>query len=161
MSPGITMPAGEPANGAESVATIKAALDAGMSFSLLLRAVGYGPDAVARERLAEALGALQREVNRCHLARIDVVAEAPTRPRRPSGPRQFPAGQRSGLSLLTRREIEVLDLVTAGMTNRSIAKWLGISERTAREHVARILLKLQVRSRVEAAVIATQWRLAG
>jgi DNA-binding NarL/FixJ family response regulator len=53
----------------------------------------------------------------------------------------------------------VLDLVAAGLTNRSIATRLGISERTAREHVARIMLKLPARSRVEAAVIATQQRL--
>jgi DNA-binding NarL/FixJ family response regulator len=62
---------------------------------------------------------------------------------------------------LTAREMQVLDLVTAGMTNRAVASSLGISERTAREHVARILLKLRVESRVEAAVLATQWRRSG
>lgn len=46
------------------------------------------------------------------------------------------------------------------MTNRAAARRLGISERTVREHIARIFLKLRVNSRVEAAVIATEWRLA-
>ncbi|MBF9132812.1 response regulator transcription factor [Plantactinospora sp. S1510] len=60
---------------------------------------------------------------------------------------------------LSKRELEVLELVKDGKTNRTVAARLGISERTAREHVARILLKLGVGSRVEAAVIATEWRI--
>ncbi|MFD5315821.1 response regulator transcription factor [Streptomyces sp. NPDC127098] len=59
---------------------------------------------------------------------------------------------------LSQREKEVLDLVVTGMSNREIGSELGISERTAREHMARILLKLGVGTRVEAAVIATQWK---
>lgn len=62
---------------------------------------------------------------------------------------------------LTVREEEVLDLVVGGLTNGSVARRLGISERTVREHIGRIFLKLRVTSRVEAAVIATERRLAG
>ena len=62
---------------------------------------------------------------------------------------------------LTVRETEVLDLVVSGLTNASVGRRLGISERTVREHIARIFLKLRVTSRVEAAVLATEWRLAG
>ena len=62
---------------------------------------------------------------------------------------------------LSHREREVLDLLVKGLTNRALGRRLGISERTVREHIARIFLKLRVGSRVEAAVIATQWRLAG
>jgi DNA-binding CsgD family transcriptional regulator len=58
--------------------------------------------------------------------------------------------------MLSEREEQVLSLLTDGLTNRAIAHRLGITERTAREHVARILLKLGVRSRVEAAVFATE-----
>ena len=61
---------------------------------------------------------------------------------------------------LSKRELEVLELVAGGMTNRVVARRLGIAERTVREHIARIFLKLRVESRVEAAVIATTWRLA-
>jgi DNA-binding NarL/FixJ family response regulator len=67
---------------------------------------------------------------------------------------------RSDTIPLSERELEVLDLVVGGMTNRAAASRLGISERTVREHIARIFLKLRVGSRVEAAVIATEWRLA-
>ncbi|MFJ3640759.1 response regulator transcription factor [Streptomyces sp. NPDC090108] len=63
----------------------------------------------------------------------------------------------SRVSALSAREFEVLRLVATGMTNYSIGMELGISERTAREHIARIMLKLRVSSRVEIAVIATKW----
>ncbi|GAA3783585.1 hypothetical protein GCM10022403_017790 [Streptomyces coacervatus] len=65
----------------------------------------------------------------------------------------------SRMSALSAREFEVLRLVATGMTNYSIGMELGISERTAREHIARIMLKLRVSSRVEIAVIATKWEL--
>ena len=61
---------------------------------------------------------------------------------------------------LSSRESEVLSLVATGLSNQAVADQLGISERTAREYVGRILLKLRVRTRVQAAVIATEWRLA-
>ena len=57
---------------------------------------------------------------------------------------------------LTAREVEVLQLVAAGMTNKQIAGELFISERTAAHHVGHILDKLGVSSRVEAAGIAHQ-----
>ncbi|GAA1935427.1 response regulator transcription factor [Kitasatospora viridis] len=63
----------------------------------------------------------------------------------------------SGISALSAREFEVLRLVATGMTNYSIGLELGISERTAREHIARIMLKLRVGSRVEIAVVSTKW----
>ena len=55
---------------------------------------------------------------------------------------------------LTRREVEVLALVTAGRSNRQIAQALFISPRTASVHVSNILAKLGVAGRVEAAAIA-------
>ena len=53
---------------------------------------------------------------------------------------------------LTRREREVAVLVARGLTNREISTRLGISERTAGNHVARILRKLGLRSRAQVAV---------
>jgi DNA-binding CsgD family transcriptional regulator/tetratricopeptide (TPR) repeat protein len=55
---------------------------------------------------------------------------------------------------LTDRELTVLELLAEGHTNREIGETLFISEKTASVHVSRILAKLGVRSRVEAATSA-------
>ena len=55
---------------------------------------------------------------------------------------------------LTPRERQVLVLVAAGATNREIGKQLYMAEKTASVHVSRILAKLDVRSRTEAAGVA-------
>jgi ATP/maltotriose-dependent transcriptional regulator MalT len=55
---------------------------------------------------------------------------------------------------LTARELEVLELVATGLTNRQIGEQLFMAEKTASVHVSRILSKLDVGSRVEAATAA-------
>jgi DNA-binding NarL/FixJ family response regulator len=61
---------------------------------------------------------------------------------------------------LTPREAEVLQLLAAGMENSEIAADLVISTRTARNHVASILEKLQMQNRIQAAVYAVRHGLA-
>jgi DNA-binding NarL/FixJ family response regulator len=51
---------------------------------------------------------------------------------------------------LSEREVEVLTLLRKGMTNPDIARLLGITPRTAKAHVAAILVKLEVADRTEA-----------
>ncbi|MEO8689951.1 MAG: response regulator transcription factor, partial [Solirubrobacteraceae bacterium] len=55
---------------------------------------------------------------------------------------------------LTPRERQVLALVADGATNREIGAQLYMAEKTASVHVSRILAKLDVRSRTEAAAVA-------
>lgn len=57
---------------------------------------------------------------------------------------------------LTERELEVLQLLALGLSNKAIAQRLEISEHTAKFHVAQILGKLGVESRTEAVVRAVQ-----
>ncbi len=57
---------------------------------------------------------------------------------------------------LTPREMEILCQLAAGLSNKAIARELGISDGTVKLHVKAILRKLEVRSRVEAAVIAVE-----
>ena len=57
---------------------------------------------------------------------------------------------------LTDQELEVLKRVARGLPNESIAAELSVTESTVRNHVANILAKLQLRSRVEAAIVALQ-----
>jgi DNA-binding CsgD family transcriptional regulator len=78
------------------------------------------------------------------LARIEQVA---------SQLRHSPAGPRAGL---TPREIEVLQLVVQGKTDREIAEELFISHHTAMRHVSNILGKLDVDSRTAAAAYAVR-----
>jgi DNA-binding NarL/FixJ family response regulator len=60
------------------------------------------------------------------------------------------------MSELTSRELEVLRLVATGKPNKQIAAELAISERTARTHVSRILRKLGLSSRTQAALWAVR-----
>jgi two-component system, NarL family, nitrate/nitrite response regulator NarL len=59
------------------------------------------------------------------------------------------------LQELTSREREILQLIGTGLTNREIGKQLFLSEKTIKHFVTNILQKLQVRSRVEAALFAS------
>ncbi len=62
---------------------------------------------------------------------------------------------------MTQREREVLALVAEGRTNREIGETLFMAEKTASVHVSRILAKLEVRSRTEAAAVAHRLGLDG
>jgi two-component system NarL family response regulator len=63
------------------------------------------------------------------------------------------------LPKLTEREVEVLGLVARGMGNREIGRMLFISENTVKNHVRNILEKLQLHTRMEAAMYAVQQNL--
>ena len=103
---------------------------------------------VEAHRLATQLGAepLRGEIEGlARRARVDLnrqrrVADRPSKPDAAFG--------------LTARELEVLDLLVAGLTNREIGGRLFISENTAGVHVSNILGKLGVSRRMEAAAIA-------
>ncbi|MCW3067338.1 MAG: family ATPase, partial [Solirubrobacterales bacterium] len=78
--------------------------------------------------------------------RLRVEAEAA-----PPGPASSADGEPFGL---TPRERQVLSLLADGATNREIGARLFMAEKTASVHVSRILAKLGVRSRTEAAAVA-------
>jgi DNA-binding CsgD family transcriptional regulator/tetratricopeptide (TPR) repeat protein len=100
---------------------------------------------------ARRLGAgwLEREVEGL-AARARLRLEPEARAGEPE-PARTPAEDPFGL---TPRERQVLALVTEGMTNREIGERLFMAEKTASVHVSRILAKLNVRTRTEAAAVA-------
>jgi len=82
------------------------------------------------------------------------------------GSRRIPApvaeklAERMGGSDLTTRELEVLEHIVAGNSNKAIASQLNISEATVKSHLNNILSKLGVSDRTQAATTALQRGLA-
>src|SRR5947209_19754818 len=65
------------------------------------------------------------------------------------------------LGQLTEREREVLEQVANGLSNHEIGRRLSMAEKTVKHHMTNILAKLQVGSRVEAALLAYKRGLGG
>jgi DNA-binding CsgD family transcriptional regulator/tetratricopeptide (TPR) repeat protein len=116
----------------------------------LLRAAAGSVERMGVELLAGDIAALARR------ARIDLGE-----PEQPAAPAPEPDDSPVARLGLTPRELEVLLLVAEGRTNRAIGETLFMSEKTASVHVSRILAKLGVGGRVEAAAVAHRLGLAG
>lgn len=92
-------------------------------------------------------------VTKAMIARFsEASAAAPAEP--PPGDTASSGGVHESLDALTGRELEVLELVAAGLSNAEIAAALFISVATARTHVGRVLTKLGARDRAQLVVIA-------
>jgi two-component system nitrate/nitrite response regulator NarL len=68
-------------------------------------------------------------------------------------PPQHAPPAEADMPALTRREEQILDAVAEGKTNKEIARLLNISEKTVKHYMTNIMHKLQVRNRVEAALV--------
>jgi len=116
---------------------VRAAFDAGVSGYLL-------KDADADE-VAQAVRAAHRGETEIDPAVARVLTASLRAPR-----------DDASAAVLTARELEVVRLVARGEPNKGIAASLGITERTARSHVSKILTKLGLTSRTQAALWATR-----
>lgn len=72
-----------------------------------------------------------------------------------------PAAAQSPLSELTPREQQILLQIAAGLSNKEIGAAFNLTEKTVKYYVSNILLKLQVRNRVEAALLVQKLQTAG
>ena len=145
--------AGEPARRAlAGFSRLAMPLDIGEARLELARALAAEQPALAREEARAAYDAF-RELGASRA--MDAAAEALRDLGGATGARPRTHGE------LTAREREVLDLLTRGMSNAQIAQTLFISAKTAGHHVSRILSKLGVRNRAEAAAHAARTDLGG
>jgi len=116
------------------------------------------PRSAARALAAEVCGYLPKGLDRASLLAAIRSAAAGERLWRADELRRLhrALGPRSGNGesdvVLTRREADVLEHMTKGLTNKEIAEQLGISSETVKEHVQHLLRKVGVRDRTQAAV---------
>ncbi len=116
----------------------------------------------AVRRVAAGDGVLAPEVTRRVLAQLTGTAAVPSAavPSAAGAP-PSPAGAGDPrLADLTPREVDVLGALGRGLSNQGIADELVITEATAKTHVSRVLAKLGVVSRMQAAIVARDVGLA-
>jgi DNA-binding NarL/FixJ family response regulator len=118
---------------------VDSALAAGAA-GFLLKSVEAPALLAAVRAVAKGDGVLAPEVTRRVIARLGAPARRPVRP--------------PGLDELTPRELDVLTCLGRGMSNAEISAELVITEATTKTHVSRVLTKLGLRSRVQAAIAA-------
>ena len=125
--------------------------DKDVADALRAGAIGYVLKGVSARELTEVLTGIARgeaHVSPALAARILVDLDSV---RRTAG--------REPIDTLTRREEDILRRVATGLSNREVAEALSIQEKTVKHYMTTILEKLQVRNRVEAALIARDhWR---
>lgn len=115
--------------------------------------IALGREDQARRELETAIADFQhmRADGECARAKMMLAKLRKTSPTVPVEVVDTPLGT------LSRRELEVLELVADGLTNRDIAERLVLSEHTVNRHVANILRKLGVSSRAAAASLAGRY----
>jgi two-component system, NarL family, nitrate/nitrite response regulator NarL len=89
------------------------------------------------------------------------TSTAPASPAPDSGRDGVGSTEREGIALLSVRERQILALIARGDSNKLIARELDIAETTVKIHVQHILRKLDLTSRVQAAVFAVHHQLRG
>ena len=113
-------------------------------------ALGYILKGVGAEELADLvreLAAGRSYVSPGLAGRLLVAMRRPQTPAAPPNP----------LADLSKREEDILKLVAKGLSNREVGDALELQEKTVKHYMTSILQKLQVRNRVEAAMLARQY----
>lgn len=153
--------------GLSGVEAARAILSRDPSVAVLVLTMFDDDDLVLAAIRAGARGYLLKGATRDELRRAILAAGSgeaifgPSIAARLSGLLSDPARAARPFPDLTDREREVLELVARGRANPEIARRLGISEKTVRNHVSTILAKLEVLGRSEAIVRAREAGMGG
>jgi two-component system NarL family response regulator len=136
----------------DGVAVVQRVLDAHPKARLLIMTTYDGDEDIFRSLSQGAKGYLLKDAPRQEiLSAIRAVSE--DRPYTSSSV-AAKALQRMAKPSLTQREVDVLQLLAEGRSNKDIARRLSITEGTAKTHVKAILTKLDAISRTEAVAVA-------
>ncbi|MDX3414534.1 response regulator [Streptomyces cellulosae] len=119
--------------------------------SIMAGASGYVLKQIRGSDLVEAVRTVARGQSL-----LDPSATTKLMERLRGGPRK--EQEENVLPGLTEREREILELIGEGLTNRQIGRRLYLAEKTVKNHISRLLAKLGVERRIQAAVIATEAR---
>ncbi|MGA4985688.1 response regulator [Streptomyces cellulosae] len=119
--------------------------------SIMAGASGYVLKQIRGSDLVEAVRTVARGQSL-----LDPSATTKLMERLRGGPRK--EQEEDVLPGLTEREREILELIGEGLTNRQIGRRLYLAEKTVKNHISRLLAKLGVERRIQAAVIATEAR---
>ncbi|MGL5924173.1 response regulator transcription factor, partial [Chroococcidiopsis sp.] len=118
--------------------------------ALRFGAKGYLLKDTPAEELAEAIRSVHKGYTQFGPGIIEKIAPTTPSPAPTPPPEEPPPG----FTELTQRERQVLRQIAAGASNREIAQTLFLSEGTVRNHISRILTRLDLRDRTQAAIIA-------
>jgi two-component system nitrate/nitrite response regulator NarL len=119
--------------------------------TLKLGALGYILKGIGAEELADLVRELAAGRSYVSPGLAGRLLVAMRRPRGPAAPPPNP------LDELSKREEDILKLVAQGKSNREVGDALELQEKTVKHYMTSILQKLQVRNRVEAAMLARQY----
>lgn len=146
--------------GMSGYAIVSALLRAAPGRTAVLLAEGIDHETYDRAIACGAVGAIPSRIAPSQLVRTlrRVARKQPLfwEPEAPPVKSNRNDGGRLAASGLTMREIEVLDCVAQGFTNRDIAEALFVSEQTVKNHMTSIFRKLGVDDRVQALILSVE-----
>ncbi|NER78022.1 MAG: response regulator transcription factor [Leptolyngbya sp. SIO1D8] len=153
-------------NGVEATAQIRQALP---TCQIIMLTTFDDEEFIVQSLLAGACGYLMKDITPKDLAQAVKLAHAGVYQLAPEVAgkligalqhKQEPVTKPQIDTLLTARELEVLKLLTKGITNKGIAQTLHVSEGTVKNHVSNILMRLDLRDRTQAAIYAVEHGLS-
>ena len=140
--------------GMDGIETLRALRELHSTTRVIILSSFEGDEDIYRAVQAGALGYLLKDTPKKQM--LEAIAAVHAGKRYIHGQIASRLAERMMRSSLTPRELEILEMIAKGLTNKQIASILTISDNTVRNHVNSIMEKLEVSDRTEAATTAIQ-----